>query len=383
MKPDFVAFASRLDKSGLLQQSLASNLDDSSEVVFNLITDFQNYSAETMEAAERGMEDMADITLNNPGAECDFDRFKQLARYWQLEHQTWELFGVLMRRRLAPGDHPVAHLPSDLARNKFTSDARIREHYFNADPVFAELTAVLEWLRRYSPKPTADEIEVPGLYREGGGWIYTKEEIKKQKRMNQSKQLSLFGGRGSAFAPASSQSYVTELDPDAPSRQGRQLEEQDKEWEQYLMKLVWRFLRRGEIENACDLCEDAGEFWRAASLNGGQDAWDPMIDGTRENDDGDLAVKGNRRRELWKRMCYALAHRRGGDEYEKASYGILCGDVESVSSTLMISLVVADKSNRCCLCARPGRMPSSPISILLSKDTMRPNLPSYPGFPRR
>jgi nuclear pore complex protein Nup107 len=59
-----------------------------------------------------------------------------------------------------------------------------------------------------------------------------------------------------------------------------------------------------------------------------------MIDGARELDEEDLAVKGNRRRELWKRMCYALARRRGGDKYEKASYGILCGDVESVSTTL-------------------------------------------------
>ncbi|KAI5855637.1 107-domain-containing protein [Tricharina praecox] len=331
IKPEFVAFATRLDDSGILRQPLTNNTEESAAAAYDLISTFQSYAAVLMEESERALEDMTDTTLEDPREEYDINETKEQARYWQLEHQTWELFGALISHRLSVGNrrHDM-NLPGDLANDRFSSDVRIREHFFDADTSFTELTIVLEWLRRYSPAPTADEIEVPGLYREGGGWIYTKEEIKKQKRMNQNKQLSLFGARGSAFTPASSQNYVTELDPDAPSRQGRQLEEQDEAWEQYLMKLVWGFLRKGEIDTARDMCEDAGEFWRAASLNGGLDAWDPRIDGVRETDEEDFAVKGNRRRELWKRMCYALARRRGGNPYEKASYGILCGDVESV-----------------------------------------------------
>ena len=100
------------------------------------------------------------------------------------------------------------------------------------------------------------------------------------------------------------------------------------------MKLIWGFLRKGELHNALDLCEDAGEFWRAASLSGGIDAWDVRVDGPHPGGDGseeELCVTGNRRRELWKRMCYAVARRRGGDGYEQAVYGTLCGDIESVS----------------------------------------------------
>jgi nuclear pore complex protein Nup107 len=33
---------------------------------------------------------------------------------------------------------------------------------------------------------------------------------------------------------------------------------------------------------------------------------------------------------LWRRMCYALARKGGGDEYERAVYGILSGDIQSV-----------------------------------------------------
>ena len=104
------------------------------------------------------------------------------------------------------------------------------------------------------------------------------------------------------------------------------------------MKLVWGFLRKGQTEDARELCEDAGEFWRAASLTGGEDAWDPQVDGPKgDEDDGEIRVTGNRKRELWKRMCFALARKPGGEEYEKAVYGLLAGDVESVSIPVCFS----------------------------------------------
>ncbi|KAA8894089.1 nuclear pore protein 84/107 [Sphaerosporella brunnea] len=330
---EFTAFANRLDDSELLRNTGLSPAEmapaawDLLEAFQTFVTEHIEESAQMVESIEANVEDTSD-----PQYEQELNGTRATLQYWELEHQTWELFGALVSERLVPGVGERA-LPRQLAKDKFACDARIRAHFFETDPSYREMTIILEWLRRYAPQPSADEIEHDSNYRGNSGWMYTKEKIKAGKRLGRGKQLSLLGGTAiNAFLPAgATQNTVTELDPDAPSRQDRRLEEEDEAWEHYLMKLLWKFLRKGLFDDAKELCEDAGEFWRAASLGGGEDAWDPKIDGVREDKDGvDLRVKGNRRRELWKRMCYALAHQKGGDEYEKAVYGVLCGDVESV-----------------------------------------------------
>ncbi|KAL7275406.1 Nucleoporin nup84 [Rhizina undulata] len=55
---------------------------------------------------------------------------------------------------------------------------------------------------------------------------------------------------------------VTGLDPDAPTRQGRQIEEEDEDEERFLMRIVWAFVRKGDIRGARDLCEEVGYLWR-------------------------------------------------------------------------------------------------------------------------
>jgi nuclear pore complex protein Nup107 len=333
-KQEFSAFADRLGDSKLLH-NMGLNAEATSSAAWQLVEALQAYAQGHIEDTAAIVEDLENNVEdpNDPEYLQVLNDTQNMLQYWELEHQTWELFGALVAERLAPhrGDKT---LPRQLANDRFACDARIRAHFFNTDPLFREMLIILEWLRRYAPLPTADEIDSDINYRGNSGWMYTKEKIKASKRLGRGKQLSLLGtATSNAFLPAgTTQNTVTELDPDAPSRQGKKLEDEDEAWEHYLMKLLWKFLRKGMFEDAQELCEDAGEFWRAASLGGGVDAWDPKIDGTRDDKDGlDLSVKGNRRRELWKRMCYALAHRRGGDEYEKAVYGVLCGDVESVS----------------------------------------------------
>lgn len=334
LRPELSAFAERLEASGLFQ----SSADESSGSSIDLIGEFQTYAAEHVDAAAHAVEQLEDLGEEEDDGQCADELFeaRELLKYWEMEHQTWELFGTLITHRIGTEGRIPEDIPPELD-DKFASDVSIREYFFEADPTFRELTIVLQWLRRYAPGSTVDEIENDRLYRGDRGWMYTKEKIKATKRMRPGKQLSF------KLMPASNQNIVTELDPDAPSRQRAQLEEEDGAWERYLMKLVWGFLRKGQFTIARDLCVDAGEFWRAASITGAKHVWDPKIDGSRdieglddeekldEEDDDEYSVKGNRNRELWKRMCFAVARRQGGEIYEKAVYGILCGDVESVS----------------------------------------------------
>ncbi|KAI5780531.1 nuclear pore protein 84/107 [Geopyxis carbonaria] len=257
----------------------------------------------------------------------DPDALELEKNYWRMESQTWELLLLLVDQSSTTEDL------EDIS-DRFRSNVHIREQMTRTEPIFRQLNLILEWLHRNAPEPLDEDEMLQG----GGGWVYTKEKIKGDKRVRFSQKLSLFpSGMGNGFSiKPKGRNIVTELDPDAPSRQKKDLEEEDESRERTLMRLVWMYLRRGEVERAQVLCEEAGEWWRAASLSGQQDAWDPNVDGFTDEDEmsdgnGNFApVQGNRRREFWKRMCYALASRKDGETFERAVYGILSGDLDNV-----------------------------------------------------
>lgn len=323
------AFAVRLDNSPLLQ-SQDPNSTDAAVSGYDLIEQLKEVSTARVEAIKDDTSE--DRTIDEAAL-----------AYWQLEHQTWDLFGQLMSHRISP-NLSMEELPGDLVHSKYTSNVRFKEYLRETDARFMEWSLILQWLWTYAPDPTEAYDEDTTRY--GSGWMYTKESLKSQKRLAGKKLLSLQANSNKFFGKkADRKNLVTELDPDAPSRQQRQLEEEDEEAERNFMKLIWGFVRRGDIEGAKQTCSDLGEWWRGASLSGGDEAWDHIIDGKRfDNEDEDETgenkplVIGNRRRELWRRMCFAIARKHGGDEWEKAVYGTLCGDIESVCQTDSLNL---------------------------------------------
>ncbi|KAH8150944.1 uncharacterized protein LAJ45_05127 [Morchella importuna] len=314
--PEIDAFAVRLDSSRLLQPDDDPNSVEAALSGFDLIDRFQEVSTARLEEIRKY------ISEDSPVEDQE-----ELAQ-WQLEHQTWELFGTLSSHR-NDGDVKPQEMPKDLA---YTSNVRFKEFLLETDGKFREWSLILQWLQKYAPSPTDELEEEPSRY--GSGWMYTKESLKSQKRMGGKRLPSLTAGSNLFFADKmEKKNLITELDPDAPSRQQKQLEAEDEEAERNFMRLIWKFIRKGDVQGAHLACVDFGELWRAASLSGGEEAWDPSIDGPRfdiDDDENDLRVKGNRRRELWRRMCYAIARKPGGDIWEKAVYGALCGDVVSV-----------------------------------------------------
>jgi len=330
--PEVDAFAIALNSSNLLQ-SADPNSAQAAISGYDLIERFQNVSGTQLDEVKAAHTP----ALSHEGA-AD-------VAHWELEHQTWELFGTLSSHRLNVGIQ-TQDLPAELANNKYTSNQRLRQHLRETDARFQEWCLILQWLCKYAPDPLDlfDNIDEIGK----GGWMYTKESLKAEKRLRGRKGKatlvfsSLGGGRPS--------NKITELDPDAPSRQRKQLENEDKESERFLFKAIWVFLRKGDLKGAKGLCAEMGEFWRAASLAGGEEAWDPMVDGQRFDNQSDEesmdmsensqveGVTGTRRRELWKRMCYAIAHRSCAEQWEKAVYGTLCGDYESVYALELLTI---------------------------------------------
>lgn len=120
---------------------------------------------------------------------------------------------------------------------------------------------------------------------------------------------------------------VTELDPDGPFRQGKQLQVNDFEDEMDLLRIVWEYIRCGQLEEAKQVCVQFGQPWRAASLSGGE-----VCGGGVVKEDG-FTKWGNPFRSLWKRMCWKLSERNTLDEtkyamYERAVYAALSGNVK-------------------------------------------------------
>ncbi|BFZ57606.1 Nucleoporin nup84 [Savitreella phatthalungensis] len=236
------------------------------------------------------------------------------ARAWQLECRTWDLVQrlYLERTRQVPS---AADLAVDIDR---ISNRALERLLYETDSSAAEARLVLDWLR-----DGAASIPLDGELR-GNRWLYTRESIKTRGR-------TFDKGLGSGDLNANT---VSELDPDAPVRQGKRLDDRDLDYERVMLRALFSHIRAGEFAEAAELCRASGDHWRAASMQGFVEHSDPRRDvsfaenGEDEMDGG--RIEGNPRKALWRRMCYALAKETSIDLHERAVYGALCGDVDAV-----------------------------------------------------
>lgn len=122
-----------------------------------------------------------------------------------------------------------------------------------------------------------------------------------------------------------SENLVLHIDPDAPLREeNATLVEDDVRSEGALLRLVWQMVRAGRVAEAQQLCRLHKQFWRAASLGGGDIPDDPNLRSPARQG----PPTGNHYRSLWKYSCQALATN-SPNLYERATYGSLCQDLDS------------------------------------------------------
>lgn len=159
------------------------------------------------------------------------------------------------------------------------------------DTSLEETRIILSWLTDSASRITEAE------YIQSNRWFVTRENIKMRKVTRQQHTL--------LHDP-----IISELDPDAPLRQGKDLTTEDEENERKLLKQIFAYLRIGDIKGAQQVCRDSNNFWRAASLSGKT---------------SDEILSNN-----WRKMCFQIARQPQVDRYERAVYGVVCGDLDSV-----------------------------------------------------
>ncbi|KAE8443343.1 hypothetical protein EG329_001986 [Mollisiaceae sp. DMI_Dod_QoI] len=250
---------------------------------------------------------------------------------WKQEAQTWDLLQRLVRLRFPlPGSTVSTSGQNQI--HEYSTERDIWENFLETDKLALERRTVLQWLEDTAEDSREDINElVRDLQRNADrgeitayGWIHTKAAIKQLKIQNSSSgpldpasqdvQRNLFNSAGTEL-------LVTQLDPDSMTRQKRRLEVQDEHFERSIWLACYEMLRRGwDPARIRETCEEYTEVWRAASMSG-------FPDQRSEEDETSSDIGAS---SLWRRMCFTLARNGGGDDYERAVYGLLSGDISSI-----------------------------------------------------
>lgn len=242
------------------------------------------------------------------------------------EAQTWDL----LRRIL-----PLRYREQAASQLRHVDDAstKTRRQWWNeflvSDSAARERKLVLEWLQSnasYGP-PIDDVVSELQQNAERGdilahGWLHTRHKIKLQKSVNGYQGVLDPHDAAAAQAHLGSNTLITQLDPDAVTRQARKLEHQDEFFERAIWLGCFEMLRRGcSMSEIREWCSERTELWRAASIS-------PLPLSNPE--DEEQPEFEPRSLVLWRRMCFAAAREGGTGEYDRAVYGLLAGDIASV-----------------------------------------------------
>ena len=267
----------------------------------------------------------------------------------QLEADLWSLLADLLHcsspRRLDELHDSQRHAFGQLHR--FSSEKDLWDAFLKSDTSGERSVIVVDWLQRRSAasKPNLDGKLAPileeaqqakGIWSDG--WLSTKQSIKSIKRAHALK--GPLDDKSAQEKPQShrrndNESLITQLDPDAPSRQNHVLEEKDELHEKAAWQAFWELLRRGEQpQSISSWYETRNETFRGLSLgcsrSGHCDKWSRFA----------RADSNSRMLKVAQHLCSSGVEI---DEYQMAVAGLFCGDKKAslgVCETLEDNLFV-------------------------------------------
>lgn len=268
---------------------------------------------------------------------------------WEQEEHTWNLLGLMLQVEY-PIPDPDAQAPEydqgfprpTKGKNlhRYSSEKEVWDNFLAEDDLAWERHTVVEWLKKCADDSGQDidliVKELESSADRGSGlwahsWLYSKEAIKSQKRLRswpQPLDPDAPGIDTSLLITDSTKGLVTQLDPDAITRQGRCLEEKDHYFERATWRACWEMVRRGKSWNHVrEWCQERVEGWRAIAMRG-----DPRYS---DIENGGQGLKGSaipswQSRAVWRKACAIAAKNGGVDKYENAVYGVLSGYLPSV-----------------------------------------------------
>lgn len=224
--------------------------------------------------------------------------------------------------------------------HRYSRNVEIWESFMNSDNTAQEYEAILSWLqdRANGTSPEIEDVIAPLLLKADRGegvWsstaIYTMSEIKAQKRARSwptPLDPSNPGLRNVHKRASDGMPLVTQLDPDARTRESAALEPPDDFYEQSAWQACWEFLRRGAAQATIEkYWAQRKELWRYCLLR----VNDPFMVRTAELDRSPwLRIMNIVTNDNWYDSCRYLCQDEDSNyEFQSAVYGILCGDVKS------------------------------------------------------
>lgn len=218
--------------------------------------------------------------------------------------------------------------------HRYSTDRELWEAFLDGDVIAQEYEVTLDWLQQRASENSAPLEDVvadltaqsdrgDGIW--SAGLIFTKDAIKKFKRSRSKPDplnpddpgLSTIHRREDDKEP-----LVSQMDPDAPTRENAKLATLDEYHEEAAWRICWEMLRRGmQPEDIRTWWSDRKESWRTALL----------IGSTNQSD--------QRTKSSWLRMmniasnseyinrCQIVSEKKPArGYYEQAVYGILSGN---------------------------------------------------------
>ena len=261
-------------------------------------------------------------------------------KLWEEEERTWDLLSLMLQVHFPVPQSEKSKAGAGLVRpsktsqvHRYSSEKDVWDSFLASDDEAWERNTVVQWLQSCADgsgqdiEQVVEELE-SGADRGSGlwahSWLFTKEAIKGQKRLRswpKALEPNDPGLDASLLNSEKTKALVTQLDPDAITRQKRVLEKQDHYFERAMWLACWEMVRRGkDWDYVREWCQERVEGWRATAIRG-----DPrtILYNT-------SSATSWQSRALWRQTC-ALAAKEGGiDEYENAVYGVLSGYLPSV-----------------------------------------------------
>ncbi len=260
---------------------------------------------------------------------------------WEQEEETWNLLASMLQVEFPIPQSVAGRLATqqqhqrpkgDTEVHRFSSEKAAWNRFLAEDDLAWERHTVVEWLKTCADRSgdietiikdlddAADRVDL-----DAHSWKYSQDVIKSQKLFRSWTQpLDPDGPSLDLFLTDSNKTknMVTQLDPDAVTRQGRHLETQDLDNERAFWLACWEMLRRGKDWTYIhDWCVERGEGWRAVALRG-----DPRASPAANTP----IANGWQSRALWRNICATAAKYGGVNQYENAFYGALGGHLPSV-----------------------------------------------------
>lgn len=255
------AFAEKLDRF----KQKGNKADDFGrfQAAYQLVKSYQTFTQDaiqdiskqsTLKRAKMGWSANRNETMpHDPKTEEELQRL-------QLEANTWQLL-----LNLISIDNPAGNAANKEAQDtafqklhRYSSDREVWEQFINADYYARECVIVMKWLE-HTVKIQPQDIDslIADLERQAErgqglwahGWLYTKESIKGQKRLRawpQPLEPEDPGIQISLLTSDKSGRLITQLDPDAITRQKHLLQKQDQFHERATWMTCWKMLRQGD-----------------------------------------------------------------------------------------------------------------------------------------